>query len=179
MAANVIEGLRRFGIVLGVAGFCLGGIGSYSYLEPLLERRAAYRADYAEHQGIETVHFYKYDGETIKAKLAAKVEPSTADIADIVTSHGKTLHPIDPEFRRLMTSKAVHSILESETTGALFDVGRDHSAQPQPPRFWEYLLVPVIPLLGFLLPWGTIKILAWIVAGFAIPSVRNTETRNR
>ncbi len=34
------------------------------------------------------------------------------------------------------------------------------------PSFWQYLPALAFPFLGFLLPWGTVKTLAWIGTGF-------------
>jgi hypothetical protein len=43
-----------------------------------------------------------------------------------------------------------------------------------PPGIWRYLPALGFPFLGFLLPWGLLKTLTWIGAGFAIS--RNAET---
>jgi len=38
------------------------------------------------------------------------------------------------------------------------------------PAAWTYLLVALFPVLGFLIPWGTIRAIEWVVAGFVQPS---------
>lgn len=34
------------------------------------------------------------------------------------------------------------------------------------PSAWEYLLVALFPLLGFFVPWGTVRAIEWVAAGF-------------
>jgi hypothetical protein len=34
------------------------------------------------------------------------------------------------------------------------------------PAAWEYLLVAIFPVLGFLIPWGAIRAIGWVGAGF-------------
>ena len=36
----------------------------------------------------------------------------------------------------------------------------------QPPSATDYLADGSLPLIGFLVPWGAIRILAWLIAGF-------------
>jgi hypothetical protein len=38
------------------------------------------------------------------------------------------------------------------------------------PNRWLYLLVALFPVFGFLIPWGTIRAIGWVGAGFVQPS---------
>jgi hypothetical protein len=38
------------------------------------------------------------------------------------------------------------------------------------PSAWLYLLVALFPILGFLIPWGIVRAIAWMVAGFVQPA---------
>ena len=38
------------------------------------------------------------------------------------------------------------------------------------PAGWEYLLGTLFPILGFFIPWGAIRAIGWVVAGFIHPS---------
>jgi hypothetical protein len=38
------------------------------------------------------------------------------------------------------------------------------------PAAWTYLLIALFPILGFFLPWGTIRVIVWVGAGFVQPS---------
>jgi hypothetical protein len=36
-----------------------------------------------------------------------------------------------------------------------------------PPSAWLYLLVALFPVLGFFIPWGAVRAIGWVIAGFA------------
>jgi hypothetical protein len=38
------------------------------------------------------------------------------------------------------------------------------------PSAWRYLLIALLPALGFCIPWGAIRAIGWVVAGFVKPS---------
>jgi hypothetical protein len=39
---------------------------------------------------------------------------------------------------------------------------------PTPVPFaWEYLLVALFPVLGFFIPWGVVRAIGWVIAGFS------------
>jgi hypothetical protein len=35
------------------------------------------------------------------------------------------------------------------------------------PAAWEYLLVVLFPLAGFVIPWGVVRAIGWVLSGFA------------
>jgi hypothetical protein len=37
------------------------------------------------------------------------------------------------------------------------------------PAVWEYLLVALFPFLGFFIPWGAVRAIGWVGAGFVKP----------
>lgn len=37
------------------------------------------------------------------------------------------------------------------------------------PGAWSYVLIAILPLLGFFIPWGVIRAVGWVVAGFVQP----------
>jgi hypothetical protein len=41
-----------------------------------------------------------------------------------------------------------------------------------PPSLWSYLFLLTFPVLGFLVPWGTVKTLTWIGVGFSAGETR-------
>jgi hypothetical protein len=45
------------------------------------------------------------------------------------------------------------------------DDGQTLHPIPAPPA-WKYLLIALFPLLGFFIPWGTIRAIGWVGAGF-------------
>lgn len=38
------------------------------------------------------------------------------------------------------------------------------------PNAWTYLLIALFPVFGFLIPWGAIRAVGWVVTGFVQPS---------
>jgi hypothetical protein len=38
------------------------------------------------------------------------------------------------------------------------------------PSAWLYLSVALFPFLGFFIPWGVVRAIGWVVAGFVQPS---------
>lgn len=39
-----------------------------------------------------------------------------------------------------------------------------------PSSAWEYLCVPLCPILGFFISWGVIRAIGWVGAGFFQPA---------
>ena len=38
------------------------------------------------------------------------------------------------------------------------------------PARWTYWAIPLFPILGFFIPWGTVRAIGWVLAGFVQPS---------
>ncbi len=38
------------------------------------------------------------------------------------------------------------------------------------PALWTYFLIALFPILGFFIPWGAIRAVGWVGAGFVQPS---------
>jgi len=70
-------------------------------------------------------------------------------------------------YRRLLSKQKQHysanDVIEIETE----DGKAVHPTDPPP--LWTNLQAPVFPILGFLLPWGAIRVLTWVVTGFFTP----------
>ncbi len=35
------------------------------------------------------------------------------------------------------------------------------------PRLWESCLIILLPVVGFFIPWGIVRVIGWVLAGFA------------
>ena len=46
----------------------------------------------------------------------------------------------------------------------------DIHGRTTPSSAWEYLCIPLCPILGFLIPWGAVRAIGWVGAGFVKPS---------
>jgi len=39
--------------------------------------------------------------------------------------------------------------------------------------FWGYALLFALPILGFVVPWGIVRVARWLILGFASPDVKS------
>lgn len=150
---NLREGTRRLALLLGVAGAIVGGFASYMELQTALTQRTA-------HQHFERLVNSGIVQQTRKAlespfDLSAGFEgppiPSTVNKGGIRTINW--IHDY-----------AVQSIVTTD----------GQTLYPTPsPGGWSYFLIVILPLLGFLIPWGSIRVIGWVGAGF-VQSVGHT-----
>lgn len=120
---------------------------------------------------------------------AEQDELITGDILDRIVGEKRVLEDVQPEnvqpvvriddggvrsikLNREGTAVSVFSITLTDgeiLTGSAIDPYAKYGGKmvnaPPPPRSedWAFLLLPVI---GFIVPWGAVKILAWVAAGF-------------
>jgi hypothetical protein len=71
--------------------------------------------------------------------------------------------PVFVKGRGLSTNKAHYSAADVK---AIETEDGKIVTRIDPPASWSYLLAPAFTILGFLLPWGAIKMLTWIGMGF-------------
>lgn len=155
---NVMEGMRRLGIVLGLGGSVMGVLLGYDSALNLWNAHVT-------HQRFESL-------------MASPVMLSIAKEAEEVA--------IDPDFRKLSDEdqKAVLDVLGRLTNqgvnlGGIKEVnvntsGRISSIElstgeslprTDPPTLMAFVGLLLYPIGGFLAPWGAIGALAWLVAG--------------
>jgi len=54
---------------------------------------------------------------------------------------------------------------------ASIETADGETLSPTPaPAGWQYLLGALFPFLGFLIPWGAVRSIGWVLAGFVQPS---------
>jgi len=181
---NVREGMRRLGLVVGVLGAGVGAAVAYMQLQPLLTQRAQYKS----FQALVSSPTVKKEIELLKVSVKHPPPPPAGLPPDAV--------PVQhPDFAALaalcgevggwkVNKGGIRAIyfwastdekqLDSRVAGNLStadisDIETDDGQKlhrTDPPGFWVYLLIPALPVLGFLVPWGTIKTLTWIGTGF-------------
>ena len=147
---NLKEGTRRLALLLGVAGAILGGFASYSELQSTLEQRA----EYAEFERL--------------AKSEVVQQARTSCLSD---------NP-PPGFGKLVSQPPVNDYgitginwtqdcrADMIYTGTGGIPGVDVFYPELGPRAWEHVLIAILPLLGFFLPWGAVRAIGWVGAGF-------------
>ena len=156
---NFREGMRRVGLVLGGIGFCAGCFVSNDYLDPLLRQRAEAK----QFQADEVIIKNLAPRSRFDVDRARKSGYTNREIIEYLSSVG----PIPSGTSAIMP--------ETVKADPLVRAAREWGAEPEAPSLWQYLPALAFPLLGFLVPWGTLKTLTWIGMGFAIPRTQNTE----
>lgn len=137
---NHREGFRRVGLVLGVIGAIIGLIVALS-----LEKELYHTRENAKKQATEDWANARI-GKRVKAKYPGDYDDMT-----------------DKEVgRRAKGKKPWEWFQENAPVGkySLEDMGYDG------PPLWAYLMPTPLPFIGFLFPWGTVRVFYWVIAGF-------------
>jgi len=146
---NAREGFRRLGLVLGLTGVAGGLIVAYLFGDNLLEERK-------KHQLFS---------ELLKSPEVQKDLPLYEQY-DIQST----------EFTKESPSKqGIHKIFYETTNGkhlevTKFEMEDGRTLYPtDAPSLFSYFELLAFPLVGFILPWGLLKIVVWIGSGFWKP----------
>jgi hypothetical protein len=130
--------------------------------------------------GVREIHFGPWIGYRGVDPTGRKTEKYRIE-TDKGTYEVETIAPVDlsklsieqlEAYRRVLSAKqrqhySANDVIEIETE----DGNTVHRTDPPP--LWTYLLAPVFLVLGFFVPWGTLKVLTWIGAGFSLPGRPN------
>lgn len=146
---NLREGTRRLALLLGVAGAAVGAFASYMELQDLLSQRT--RHNQFEHLATSDV----VQQERVSLHGWIRIDPKTGEQNDtdwvqlidkggIKTIHWTKDHEIDS--------------IETDDGQTLYPTDA--------PSAWLYLLVALFPVLCFFIPWGVIRAIGWVGAGF-------------
>jgi predicted small secreted protein len=148
---NLREGTRRLALLLGVVGAILGGFASYVELQTVLNQRARHNA----FEQMANSEFVQQE----RKKLAdwVSIEPKTGERAD---------------WYELVDKGGINSIhWDKDNKIESIETQDGQTLYPTPaPSAWLYLLVALFPFLGFFIPWGAIRAIGWVGAGFFQPS---------
>lgn len=152
---NLKEGFRRLSLVAGVAGFAFGIYASSGFVVALYDEISEYR---------------KYQSEIEKASIRDV-------IASVVRMEKLEKEANRFEIRDYPGTKAV-SVKRNGVQQITFDddyqeikwivLNNGNTIYSQKkPEYWTMLLFIMLPpLLGFVVPWGAVRTIGWIVQGF-------------
>jgi hypothetical protein len=169
---NLKEGTRRLALLLGVAGTILGGFGAYLELQSVLEQRASY----AEFERLANSEVVQHERKMMKSESGGRILFKAPDGSErwvpkdekdaairaggVVVDDGETATLNSGEIKAIHWSND-YRIEEIDTRGSQF-------LFPTPaPSAWLYCLIVLFPILGFLIPWGAVRAIGWVGAGFA------------
>ncbi len=162
---NLKEGTRRLAMLLGVVGAILGGVVSYMELQTVLSQRE-------RHNKFERLA----NSEVVQDERKCRLLGYTSGCSMIQLPPGATLVK-----QKYTIEKSDGTPLTSELSkGGIGKIhwARDYSVEsieteendylypgPAPDR-WEYVFIVFFPILGFLIPWGAVRAIGWVGAGF-------------
>jgi hypothetical protein len=97
--------------------------------------------------------------------------------SDVVQQEREKLNPSLPDWQRFDYESSTFSepkrggidtIAWGKNFGVrYFETQDGQTLYPTPaPSAWLYLLVALFPFLGFFIPWGAVRAIGWVLAGF-------------
>jgi len=189
MAMDFKEGTRRLALLLGVVGAILGGFASYVELRPVMRDRADHQM--FEQLGNSPAVQQARDSYLPPWQRHWKVPPKPGDV---VVQNQPQQSPVKKDFLDGATridgaqnpqenlppgwTQYAPSELNSGGIKTVYWTGNLEVASiettdgetlyPTPvPSLWLYLLITILPVLGFFIPWGATRAIGWVGAGFA------------
>lgn len=177
---NLREGTRRLALIVGILGGIAGGVASYVVLSDLLEARERYTAferlatSQAVKQGRAS---WLSNSATVKALWVASSPSERDNMMKSLTAEEKNkltaelgIEGDTPEFSispkvNKEGIKTIHWTEAFEVESLDMIDGQTLYAEPAPNR-WLYSLAAILPLLGFIIPWGLIRAVGWVGNGF-------------
>ncbi len=162
---NLREGTRRLALLLGVVGAIAGAFASYVEFQTILAQRARHnrfeqlaysdvvqqarkRIDLSESGPSQNPTPSKFDWSAVRICPLDSVDLSGC-YTQVNNGGIKTIH----------WSKA----LEVESV----ETQDGQTLYPTPAlSAWRYPLIALFPVLGFFVPWGAVRAIGWVGAGF-------------
>lgn len=177
------EGTRRLALLVGAVGAIAGGIASYAILGDAMEARPRYKA----FERLVTSDAVQQERRYLFSLYpSADAVPDSANFAtDFSTApklpplpQGTVLRPISPPpgfvplVPEAVASEASKEGIKSVLWNKKLEIQSiemydgDVVIASQGPGLWPYLFGITLPILGFVVPWGAIRCLAWVGFGF-------------
>lgn len=162
---NLSEGMRRLALLLGVVGAISAGFVGYMQLQTDLSQRA-------QHKRFEQLA--NSDVVQQERKLRFHTDPATGvtlDWGEAFDAQGNRISDPPHEFASVPSEVDKGGISAINWTKdirvASIETQDGQTLYPtQAPRAWEYLLIALLPMLGFFIPWGAVRAVGWVGAGF-------------
>ena len=155
---NLHEGTRRLALLLGVVGALLGGYVSYLELQTVLDQRASHNR-FEQLAASDAVKQAKPDWFV---KHEPKPHGPWEDYV-VTDPNGTAPSEVDKDGIKKIHWSKNYGVESIETENGQIII-------PTPaPAAWQYLFVAICPIIGFFIPWGSIRAIGWVVTGFARP----------
>lgn len=166
---NLKEGKRRLALLLGVVGAIFGGFASYAELQSVLGQRARH---------VRFEQLANSDVVQQERKLRFHTDRATGvtlDWGEAFDAQGNRISDPPLEFASVPSEVDKGGISAINWTKdihvASIELQDGQMLYPTPaPGVWSYLLIAILPVLGFFIPWGTVRAIGWVGAGFVAGS---------
>ncbi len=155
---NLREGTRRLALLLGVGGAIVGGFASYSELQTDREQRASHNrfeqlaASPVAQQARRSLEIACADGHTDNQcgdeQYVPMSEVNSGGITTIYWNKKESLSKISYQVAWIKTDDGQNLFPTSERSA------------------WHDPLIALFPILGFFVPWGAVRAIGWVGAGF-------------
>jgi hypothetical protein len=147
---NLREGARRLALLLGVAGAILGGGVSYLQLQQTLHQRA-------DHKRFEQLA----NSDVLQQERKAR----QAGWENVPAPEKGFWEEYTPSRLNADGMKVIH--WTENWAVASIETQDGQTLYPTPaPSAWSYAAIVLLPLFGFLIPWGAVRAIGWVGAGF-------------
>ncbi len=178
---NLGEGTRRLALLLGVVGAILGGFVSYIELQETMRTKAehdqfALVSSRIEELGKETQKAYPAYSDLNPADLGLRVLGKYPQFWPWVGGHALQRPELPKPWE---VHSAQQPQLDSWESAAKQDDWRvwgikspdGQTLYPTTaPGVWSYVLIAILPVLGFFIPWCVVRAIGWVAAGFFQPA---------
>lgn len=171
---NRKEGTRRLGLFLGVAGAVAGGFFSFGLVRTALQQRAAYKqfetaSVRIEILGRDTQREYPETREMDRGDIGRRTLARYPQFWPWVTGRINR----EPELPKPSVADSTADALQASSWeptekesdwhawGITTPDGETLDPTPEPSPF-AYLLVLVLPVAGFVVPWGSVRAIGWV-----------------
>lgn len=182
---NVKEGMRRLALLVGVIGTALGCFASYTVLHDAMRARARYKT----FERLATSDVVQQERKSWGlAKIPVNYDALAKEDCAIDLSAGFNRQ----DAQKYLAARAKHCDEHQDPFAAIAkpfsEVNRGGiktitwtkdlrvesietedgtTVYPAPaPTLWPYLLAAIFPVLGFFVPWGSVRVLTWVGVGF-------------
>lgn len=169
---NVMEGMRRLALLLGVVGAIFGGIFSYVEFQNLLNQKARHDR-FEQLANSDVVQRERKAMSESEGRILFRAPDGTErwvlkDEKDAALRSGGVVID-DGETATINGSGIISFRWDSNYRVESIETGDGQILYRTPaPNRWHYLFAAILPLFGFALPWGLIRAVAWVGAGFSI-----------
>lgn len=169
---NLREGTRRLAMLLGVVGALLGGFASYMQLQTVMRQRE----DHARFEQLANSDVVQQARAALYA-VGPKHDPPLPAGATILTPCD--VYAVGEKAYKKFDCYT-STVREGGITAIAWNTGYEvysiettdgQTLYPTPaPRAWSYALIAILPVFGFFIPWGAVRAIGWVGAGFFQPS---------